>query len=198
MSFSGHFNATYRWHQINDSGQQIGLEHLHVNSCDNNIIISSTVIGSHGKTAFGAKYTIICFPDWRVRAFNLENTQGQNLAMNADGEGNWFNQNGANLAKFSGIIDIDFSATAFTNTLPIRRMTNHKPDHSQRFRMLYIPFDTFQPEIIKQQYSCLIPYQKYGYESHHRNFATSLQVDKNAIVFDYPSQFIREFTKETQ
>ena len=195
MGFTDQFTATYRWRTLEDGGN--GLEHLHVNSCENNIIASSCVIGARDASHYGIHYTIICSPDWAVRSFSIENTDGKSLSMNADGEGNWFNQDGSPAPRFAGAIDIDLSGTPFTNSLPIRRMANCTPGNSRRFKMLYIPFDTLQPAIDKQQYSCIIPYRKYRYEALGRDFTADLEVDDNAVVFDYPQSFTREnFTTE--
>ena len=122
----------------------------------------------------------------------MENTDGNSLSMNSDGEGNWFNQDGSVLTRFTGAIDIDLSGTPFTNTLPIRRMAKHVPGNFQRFKMVYVAFDTLEPAIDKQQYTCIIPYRKYRYEALGRDFAAELEVDENGVVLDYPDLFTRE------
>lgn len=192
MRFTKEFNQTYRWRLISDASTFDGLEHLTINSCENNIIVASTVIGNRGDRPYGIHYTIICSPDWAVRSFNLENTQGHSLAMNSDGEGNWFNQDGTSAPQFSGVIDIDLAGTPFTNTLPIRRLTHQKAGRSQRFKMLYVPFDTLTPKIDKQQYTCITPYKKYRYEALGRKFSAELSVDENGVVIDYPTLFKRQ------
>ncbi len=188
MDFNSQFTATCRWRLI----PGVGLEHLHVNSCENNIIVSSVVIGEIDQRQFAVRYTIICAPDWTVRNFTVENTEGNSLALNSDGDGNWFNLDGTGASAFSGAIEIDMTGTPFTNTLPIRRMKKHKPGYHQRYKILYIPFDTLQPRIDRQQYSCLIPYRKYRYEALGRDFVVELEVDNNGLVVDYPELFTRE------
>ncbi|MCP4185093.1 MAG: putative glycolipid-binding domain-containing protein [Hyphomicrobiales bacterium] len=185
MGFNTQFSTTYRWRQ--NSG--VGLEHLHINSCENNIIIASVAIGEDAGQQFGVKYTIICASDWRVRSFKIENTQGQDLVLNSDGEGNWYSQDGSSRSGFSGAIDIDLCGTPFTSTLPIRRLDKHQKGYSQRFKVLYIPIDTFEPRLDRQQYSCLKPYSRYRYEPLARNFSTELEVDNNGVVLNYPEMF---------
>ncbi len=197
MSFKDQFTATYRWRQVQSngtpgSGLDSGIEHLYVNSCENNIIASSMVIGQSNGRPYGIHYTVICAPDWSVRAFSLENTDGKSLSMNCDGEGNWFDQDGTPNERFSGAIDIDFSGTPFTNSLPIRRMKKHLKGSVQRFKMLHIDFGTLEPKIDRQQYNCIIPYKKYRYEGRSRDFSAELEVDENGIVLDYPTLFVRE------
>ena len=192
MSFSEQFTTTCRWRQLTAGDANDGLEHLYVNSCDGNIIASSVVIGEGKSGKFGVHYTLICAADWSVRAFNLQNTLGQTLAMNSDGEGNWFNQDGSEIDHLTGAIDVDFSGTPFTNTLPIRRMNQHTKGNAQRFKMVYVSFDTFEAKIDRQQYTCITPYQKYRYEALGRDFTAEIEVDENGLVLDYPPFFARE------
>ena len=193
MSFTDQFETDYRWRLNQGAGAFSGLEHLHINSVENNVIISSVVIGDEDGAPFGVNYTIICAANWTVRAFNIENTNGNSLSMNADGEGNWFHANGETADKFKGAIDIDLSGTPFTNTLAIRRFKSPKAGNNQRFKMLYVPFDTLIPKLVSQQYTCLIPFKKYRYESRTSDFVADLEVDENAVVKDYPTVFTREY-----
>ena len=189
MSFTQQFEASYRWRS---AGAQSGLEHLHVNSCENNIIITSVVIGERGGVSYGVNYSVICSPDWAVRSFKIENTKGNSLSMNSDGEGAWFFENGSAASEFSGALEIDLSGTPFTNTLAIRRMGEHKAGRSQRFKMLYVAFDTLEPKLDKQQYTCLVPFKKYRYEALGRDVGVELMVDENGVVGDYNDLFTRE------
>jgi hypothetical protein len=185
MGFNSQFTNTYRWRR--NSG--VGIEHLHINSCENNVIISSVVIGEEGGQQYGVDYTIICASDWTVRSFKIENTKGQDLSLNSDGEGNWYNQDGTNRREITGAIDIDLSGTPFTNTLPIRRMDKHQRGYSQRYKVLYIPFSTLIPKLDRQQYTCLKPYSRYRYEPLAREYSAELNVDENGIVENYPDTF---------
>lgn len=187
MGFNTLFTTTYRWRR--NSG--VGLEHLHINSCENNIIISSVVIGEDAGQQFGINYTIICAADWTVRSFKIENAEGYDLSLNSDGEGNWYNPDGSSRSGVAGAIDIDLSGTPFTNTLPIRRLDKHQTGYSQRFKVLYVPFNTLQPRLDRQQYSCLKPYKTYRYEPLARDFSAELEVDNNGIVLNYPELFTR-------
>jgi len=187
MGFNSQFITTYRWRRNIGAG----LEHLHINSCENNIIISSVVIGENEGQQYGVQYTIICTSDWVVRSFTISNTQGHDLSLNSDGEGNWYNLDGSRRSGIGGAIDIDLSGTPFTNTLPIRRLDKHQKGYSQRFKVLYIPFDTLVPTLDRQQYTCLKPYSRYRYEPLARDYSTELEVDGNGVVGNYPELFTR-------
>lgn len=192
MSFTRFFETEYRWRPIDGASEHTGLEHVHINSVENNIIITSVVIGDTHDKPFGLNYKIICTCDWVVRSFIIENTNGTSLSMNSNENGTWFDEYFSELPQFSGAIDVDFSGTPFTNTLPIRRMKSHTRGRSQRFKMLYIPFDTLKPKLANQQYTCIVPYKKYRYESRGSEFSTTLTVDKNGVVKDYPDIFARQ------
>jgi hypothetical protein len=58
-----------------------------------------------------------------VRELEIKDTAtDQQQVLSADGKGRWFDAKGTHLAELDGCIDIDISATPFTNTLPIRRL----------------------------------------------------------------------------
>ena len=198
MTFTRYFNLNCRWRSIARPGFVNGLEQVQVDAVENNIIAASTVIGGKSSQPFGIFYSIICAADWAVRSFKIENTKGHALTMNADGEGNWYNEDGTNAPQFAGAIDIDLSGTPFTCTLPIRRMKQHKAGESERFKMLRISLDDLSVKIDKQQYTCLIPYKKYRRESRALRHEDEFFVDDNAIVHDYPKRYIREILEETK
>jgi hypothetical protein len=60
-----------------------------------------------------------------------------------------------------------------------------------RFRMVYIPFDTFRPTVDGQIYTCLEDGRLYRYEAADRSFTTELTVDEDGLVIDYPTLFHR-------
>jgi hypothetical protein len=57
--------------------------------------------------------------------------------------------------------------------------------------MLYIPFDTFEPLVDEQRYTCLEQRRIYRYEAVDRSFAADLPVDEDGLVLDYPTLFTR-------
>jgi len=57
-------------------------------------------------------------------------------------------------------------------------------------RMLYVPFDTFEPFPDGQRYTMLTP-RLFRYEACDRSFEAELPVDEDGIVTDYPTLFRR-------
>src|SRR5215203_6431025 len=71
-----------------------------------------------------------------------------------DGEGHWKRRGGEPMPDLDGCIDVDISATPFTNTLPIRRL-GFEPGQSEELTVAYIrvPELLIGPE--RQRYGCL-------------------------------------------
>lgn len=178
---------TARWRPLEGEG----LEHLTVRAVDGGIRAEGVVIGSNHAGRYGVRYTVDCDGGWRVRAFTVEEAGGRRLAMTSDGAGRWKAADGSALAAFDGCIDIDLSGSPFTNTLPIRRLAL-APEHSTaRLRMVYVPFDTFEPFPDGQLYTCIAPASRYLYEAEDGTFTAELPVDADGFVTDYPTLFER-------
>ena len=96
----------------------------------------------------------------------------------------------AAVPELDGCIDIDLAGSPFTNTLPIRRRDLGPDVGAVEFRMLYVPFQTFEPTVDEQRYRCQRP-GLYRYEAVDRSFAADLSVDEDGLVIDYPDLFHR-------
>lgn len=178
---------TVRWRPVEGEG----LEHLTVRNTDASIHVESVLIGSEAGETFGIHYQIDCDADWHVRTFAVRSTSGNRLEMQSDGQGHWQLGDGTPQPQFDGCIDIDFTGTPFSNTLPIRRLDLAPSDGSIRLRVLYVPFATLRPLADNQIYTCLDRGRKYRYEAADRPFIADLQVDSDGFVIDYPGLFER-------
>jgi len=178
---------TVRWRPVEGEG----LEHLTVRTTGSSIRADSVLIGDEGSKPYGIRYRIECDPNWCVRAFKITATSGERLEMSSDGEGHWRLADGTPQPQFDGCIDIDFTGTPFSNTLPIRRLGLAPSDGTIRLRVLYLPFATFEPRPDGQLYTCIDPGRKYRYEAADRPFTSELPVDDDGFVIDYPDLFER-------
>ena len=93
-------------------------------------------------------------------------------------------------------IDIDLAGTPFTNTLPIRRLNLTRRSGTAKLRMLYVPFDSFEPTVDGQHYTCLEDGRLYRYQAEDGSFTADLPVDEDGLVLDYPTLF-RRLSPET-
>lgn len=153
------------------------------------IFIKST-INNHEKH-FTIKYTLNCEPSWKVRNLNLELVETkdkQKIKLESDGHGNWSNDSGI-IEKLHGAIDIDISATPFTNTLPIRRLRLRKKQ-SVEILVVYITIPELSVSTDRQRYTCLSK-STFLFEQIDNNFTRRIEVDKGGLVVTYPGLFKR-------
>src|SRR5260370_34739109 len=115
-----------------------GLEHLHLTQDDAGIVANGVIIGVNHQV-FRLRYDISCDARWRVREVNVNLLDGRGpmIALLADGEGHSFSLSGEPGLSLYGCIDVDISATPFTNTLPIRRLAL-RPAQSAALRTAHI------------------------------------------------------------
>lgn len=60
-----------------------------------------------------------------------------------------------------------------------------------KLKMLYVPFDSFEPTVDGQHYTCLEDGKLYRYQAEDRSFTADLPVDEDGLVIDYPTLFQR-------
>ncbi|HEY5004518.1 MAG TPA: putative glycolipid-binding domain-containing protein, partial [Ktedonobacteraceae bacterium] len=135
---------------------------------------------------------------WRLQAVHVNLLSGspQSLHLFVDNEGTWTNEGGETISSLQGCLDVDISATPFTNTLPIRRLAL-QPGSAATLNMAYIMLPQLQVKVTEQRYICLdvTPVGgRYRFESLKdgmSSFTAELPVDKDGLVLDYPGLFLR-------
>ena len=173
-----------------------GLEQLHLSQSNTAITAQSLITGIEDNHPFTLHYTIDCDLQWHVQAVSLRTLFGNNqrtLDLQAYDGGHWSTGSGDPLPSLDGCIDIDISATPFTNTLPIRRL-GLKPGQSAEILVVYISVPDLQFQPAQQRYTCLESGSNgglYRYESLASGYTAELEVDGEGIVVDYPDLFRR-------
>ena len=100
-----------------------GVEHLVLTQNASDVIAESAIITKLDGHPMALRYRIRCDPSWQVRNVELAIIgDARRVELTRDGRGNWFDGEGIAQPQLSGAIDVDISATPFTNTLPIRRL----------------------------------------------------------------------------
>jgi hypothetical protein len=180
-------SRTLRWRPLDG----VGLEHLELLSSGDEIRARSVVIGEREGVAFGARYEVVCDRDWRFRSLLVERNDGRILRLVSDGEGHWRDAVGSEVAALEGCIDIDLSASPFTNTLPIRRCGLSPAHGTVNFRMAYVPFDTLDPFAEGQLYTALDGHGRFRFQEEDGTFEAELTVDAEGFVLSYPPLYER-------
>ena len=168
-----------------------GIEHLVLREGARGIVAESVVVGSADSAPFALRYRIRCDKSWRVRSaeVGLIGSDGK-VEIAGDGKGNWSDASGKRLPKLAGAIDIDLSATPFTNTLPIRRL-KVRAGQSAEIVTVYILAPALTMTTDPQRYTCLEPLKRYRYESIDSDFTRDIEVDRRGMVITYPGLFRR-------
>ena len=109
--------------------------------------------------------------------------------LTTDGTGAWRDGDGGQLPQLDGCIDVDISATPFTNTLPIRRLGAQLDARTELF-MAWIQVPSLAVHRAPQAYTRLAERQ-FRFEALDIGFEATLEVDKDGLVRDYPGLFRR-------
>jgi Putative glycolipid-binding len=95
-----------------------GLQHLVLTWGSDAIVAEGVVISTDERLHFAATYRIECDPTWRVTRTLVRLVGADTLIeLTSDGTGHWRDGSGTPLPRLAGAIDVDVSATPFTNTL---------------------------------------------------------------------------------
>ena len=168
-----------------------GIEHLVLREGSREIVAESVVVGSADDSVFAVRYRIRCDKSWRVRNAEIALVgNDRKIEISSDGKGGWSDASGKSLRKLAGAIDIDLSATPFTNTLPIRRL-KLGPRQSAEILAVYILVPALTLTTDPQRYTCLTAGKRYRYESIDSDFTRDIVVDRRGLVVTYPGLFRR-------
>jgi uncharacterized protein len=185
---------TVRWSQQDGTG----LEHLVLDESEQGMVIESVVAGENGGEAFGLMYRIECDARWHVRRLALRLANGASLDLQCRSGNNgrahalctWFDADGKPYPALDGCIDVDLTATPFTNTLPIRRL-RLEPDERHVIRVVYVNVPELSVHAVEQAYTCIETSRRYRYEGLDTGFSAEISVDGDGLVLDYPGLFRR-------
>jgi uncharacterized protein len=172
-----------------------GLEHFYLRRGSDEITADGLVIGVEEKVAFRIRYKIHCDLRWHVRKVVVESLDEneQTISFVSDGFGNWTDKSGNPLSELQGCFDVDITATPFTNTLPIRRLSLMSGE-SAEIKVVYFTIPEMQVSVEPQRYTCLETSSaggKYKFESLNGGFTAVITVDADGFVEDYPELFKR-------
>lgn len=171
-----------------------GLEHLHLRQDAGAIAANGMILRVQESRPFRFHYEVRCDSLWRVREAVITRLDDRRvISLRSNGEGVWTDGDGAALPHLDGCIDIDISASPFTNTLPIRRL-HLKPGAAEVIAVVFIDAPQMQVSVEQQRYTCLesgVEGGAYQFLSLDGGFTARLPVDADGLVLDYPGLFKR-------
>jgi hypothetical protein len=166
-----------------------GVEHLFLQLGADGAIAEGMVLGVADGVEFAARYRIVCDAQWRTRRIEVEmEADDRRLALASDGEGTWTDVEEV-LPALQGALDVDITATPFTNTLPVRRL-GLAVGGSQELVVVYVSLPGFAVTTDRQRYTRIGP-QAYRFESPANDFVREIEVDGDGLVVSYPGLFRR-------
>ncbi|RJP16036.1 MAG: hypothetical protein C4520_18635 [Candidatus Abyssobacteria bacterium SURF_5] len=153
-------------------------------------IFVESIITKSGPESFTVRYTIACDASWRTRNFEIILIeQNEKLRLESDGFGRWSHDPDVG-AEINGAVDIDISATPFTNTLPIRRL-RLKENETKEISVVYVTVPELNVSAERQRYTCLIPNRRFRFEQMDTGFVREIETDQEGLVLIYPGLFKR-------
>jgi len=167
-----------------------GLESLRLVEDAEGVRTDSVVIGLDEGRPFAIRYAIRCDAAWHVRDVEIASLEGRSttLALTSNGMGRWTDGSGDHLPALDGCLDVDISATPFTNTLPIRRLSL-APGWATEITVVYISVPTLTVGVSRQRYRCLTwgaAGGSYRFETGAGDFTADITVDADGLVVEYP------------
>ena len=140
--------------------------------------------------AWTVGYSIDVDAEWRTRSALIwgRSPVGEStLRLESDGAGHW-RADGVALPHLDGCPDVDLEASAFTNTLPARRMRLGVGAGGEA-PAAYVRAVGLGVERLEQRYTRLpdgADGERYDYESPSFGFRCELTYDEAGLTLDYP------------
>ncbi|WP_230502579.1 putative glycolipid-binding domain-containing protein [Sutcliffiella rhizosphaerae] len=117
------------------------------------------------------KYSVELDKNWITRKLSILVDNQKSLELRSDGEGNWFNMEGNSIQFLKGAIDIDISATPFSNSLPVNRL-NWSVNQIEYFEMVYISVPSLEMRKVQQSYKYI------GNNGNQRYFTITVMITR--------------------
>jgi hypothetical protein len=173
------------------------MEHLRLRAADGGVVATGFVLALDESRPFRLHYKIKCDNGWHTRKviFELHTPNSHMIrTLRADGQGTWRREDGSTLPELDGCLDVDMTATPFTNTLAIRRL-ELQPGASSDIRVAYLTAPRVRLRAASHRYSrpAGAPNGTVRFESPADNLRADLPLDSDGLVLDYPELFRRVY-----
>ena len=157
------------------------------------IAFNGHLTGVSADLPFAINYSVKTDLQWITKQVTVNDLlhPGNSIDLKADGKGKWL-RNDENFSNADGCLDIDLSFSAFTNTLPIKRI-NWNAGTAHHIQVLYIDIPDIKVSRTEQFYECLGE-NNFLFKA-TTAFQAEIKVDANGMVEHYPGIAKRIFPK---
>jgi len=168
-----------------------GFEHLALSAEPDGVRADSLIIAvDDDGRPYRARYVVECDAGWKVTRTRVEVIEqpARVLEVRVDSRGRWTDATGAVLAV-DGCVDIDIYPSPFTNTLPIRRLTDVVVGRPVAIDVAWVALPELTIQPARQEYTLLergATGARWRFRGLDSEFVAELDVDHNGVVRDYP------------
>jgi hypothetical protein len=142
--------------------------------------------------AFSASYDLVTDDSGATKRLSLTVTLAERerqLNIARDEENMWLvqdKQNQATRAPYDGALDVDVIFSPFFNALPIRRTSLYQQAQSISLPVVYVRLPELTVEAVNINYSSEAPNAGAGIKLRSPVAATTITVDDEGFILDYP------------
>ncbi|MFC4712943.1 putative glycolipid-binding domain-containing protein [Planococcus dechangensis] len=168
-----------------------GCELLKLSMAEQAIHINSTVMTIGESGPIEMHYQLELDLKWKIKHVHMQ-SEGTALHLISTRQSEWIDENGKRMDALTGAIDIDISATPFTNSLPINRY-DWKLGQARDFEMVYIQVPLMAVRKVRQTYILLDGKETRTFQYRSGDFQSVITVDEYGLVTNYPGLFTRRY-----
>lgn len=169
-----------------------GLEHLRLDESPAGVRADSVLIAADtGGRPFRARFVVECDEGWRVTRARVEMLEqpARVLDLGSDARGHW-TSGGTSTPTLDGCVDVDVYPSPFTNTLPMRRLTDARPGEPIAIDVAWIALPELTVRVDRQEYTLLARTgdgeARWRFRAPETGFTVELATDPHGLVRDYP------------
>jgi uncharacterized protein len=145
--------------------------------------------------AWSIRYGLTLDQRWTTRSAHVVGRSAEGaheVRLEGDGRGEW-RVDGRPVAQLTGCLDVDLEASAFTNTLPVRRLELEVGEQADA-PAVYVRATDLRVERLEQRYARLEEegrHARYDYASPAFAYRDELVYDEFGLVLAYPGLAVR-------
>jgi hypothetical protein len=169
------------------------MESVRVQLSGNRIRANGRIVAgaSPSPPAFSASYDLVTDESGATKRLSLSVTLAERerqLSIARDEESMWLIQDHAQTrrSEYDGALDVDVSFSPFFNTLPIRRTGLHQHAESITLPVVYVRLPELSVEASSISYNSTGPGPGAGIKLHSPVADTTVSVDSDGFILDYP------------